>query len=714
MTGARRRRFARLLPMVLCAASCASAAERVAVPIEPAPAGAAPSSAPSADAWWSDMLAPLRQFGVESWADVVRFEPWTGSIGITFDNQEQRVRSPGTPTGRFSTQLWSETFTIRNDGVTIVDPALARGSVALGLAFEQQRQQTLDERSSERGTLANYAFDMTALPETAYNLNAFAVRTQNTYVQPSGSRTRSDIASRGIAFYLRETSILRDREILPYFTANVQLTQQTDKQTTTSGGQTFRQDDRRDQAQFAFHNGTETSDLTFQYQFTRLDNFAYEPGSYDSQSANALYSIDFGPTLNWRSDSRLNWYKRTGRTPESDLSTLDFNQFLTAHHTQDLTSSYNYQLNRQETVFGNVTTHSGAAQLLQHVYGNLSMTYNVLGLYSSLPNGTMSSTGAAVSGNYTHALPWEGRIDASGGLGYLVTDNRVPGGAVQVVDAAYRVPDFVGAGARIQLADRNIVASTIVVIVVKGATRVGAVLSVDYTVETEGDRTYVVPSPSSAVMQPGDLLNVSYLYQVVGDSKFRTESRSASIGADWQWFGLAYSHDESSQNPMSGGDPSLLVDQQRDAGSVYVRGVWEAWTAKASASIIRYDSTRVAYRERRFEQYVTWQPYANLQLNLSANQSRTDYELPEHATTNTAVLADLQWTSGGWLTSGYAGWRQHTDTRQPNESILEGGIRVRRNWTKLDLNIAAGIQQRKRSDVESTNGIVHVGVVRRF
>ena len=711
MSSARRRRIATLPLLALCAASSVLAAERIAVPIEPAPPEGE-ASAP--ESWSSRMLAPLRQFGVESWADIVRFERWTGSIGFTFDDQEQRTRLPATPTERFSTRLWSETFTIRNDGVTIIDPALARASIALGFTLEQEREQALGIHRSAHDTLANYAFDLSVLPETAYNGSLFAVRTQNTYVQPSGSTTHSDIGNRGIAFHLRDNSILREREILPYFTANLQLTEQTDKTETTSSGQTFRQDDQRDQLQLDFQNGTQTSDLTFQYQFTRLDNFAYEPGSYDSQSVNTLYSIDFGPTLNWRSDSRLNWYKRAGRTPESELSTLDLNEFLTIDHNQDLSSNYNYQLTRQETRFGDVTTQSGGAQLVQQIYGNLSMTYGLTGVYSSLPNGTISSGGAAVSGNYSHTLPWDGHVYASAGLGYLVTDSHVPAGAVQVVDEPYRVPDSIGAGARIQLNQRNTDTTSIVVIVVKGATRVAAVLNVDYTIEVEGDRTYIVPLPASAVMQPGDLLNVTYTYLVPGDSKFRTDSRSASLGADWPWFGLSYSHDESDQKPISGGDSILLVEERRDVGSVYVRGIWEQWTGRASATATRYDSTRLAYRELRFEQYVSYQPYLNLQLTVSANQARTEYELPQHTTTNNSTRADLQYTWGAWISSGYAGWRAYTDTQQPNESILEAGLRLRRNWTKLDLDFAAGVQQRKRGDVETTNGIVHLGVVRRF
>ena len=67
----------------------------------------------------------------------------------------------------------------------------------------------------------------------------------------------------------------------------------------------------------------------------------------------------------------------------------------------------------------------------------------------------------------------------------------------------------------------------------KNGVRVTAVLDVDYRVQVDGDRTSLVPLATSALMQPGDPLNVSYVYQVAPSSKFQTTSGSASFGIDW-------------------------------------------------------------------------------------------------------------------------------------------------------------------------------------
>src|SRR6266542_4751194 len=72
----------------------------VPVPLPDATVEAEPESS-----WSSNLLAPLRQFGVETWWDVFQMQPWTGTLGFTFDDQEQRIRAPGSPRQVFSNRL---------------------------------------------------------------------------------------------------------------------------------------------------------------------------------------------------------------------------------------------------------------------------------------------------------------------------------------------------------------------------------------------------------------------------------------------------------------------------------------------------------------------------------------------------------------------------------------------------------------------------------
>lgn len=704
MSRAAWRYAAAVLPFVALAAP---AAERIAVPVaeaEPEPPAKSLFAVPE----W------MRPFGVESWWDVVRFSRWNTSMRLTFDDQEQRLRAPGTPTQRFSSRLWSEDFTIRNDSISILDPKLFTSSLSLGLLLQQERQQATGQSASRNGHLVNYAFDGIFFPESAYNVNVSALRNQSTYILPSGTTTESEYQNRAIAFHMREDNFLRERELLPYFSGNLRVSQQDQKQLTRTEGQTFRQDDRRDSLVLDLQNGGQTSDLNFQYQYNRLENFAYSPGSYSSHSANLGYSLDFGPTLNRRWDSRINYYSRKGEASESDLKNLDISEFLTIDHSVERSSSYNYQLTRQDTSFGVVSTHAVGAQLLQQLYSNLSAAAGVTGLYTSLPGGSITAEGANANASYTRALPGDGHLSTTLGGGYLVTTNRVPSGLVQVADSPYAVPQALGAGSAILLKDRNIVLASIVVVVIKGGARVQAVLDVDYSIRVDGDRTSIVPSPSSAVMQPGDPVNVSYVYEVSPSSKYATTSRSGSISADWNWIGMTVSHDQSDQRPVDGGDITLLLDQQRDNALLWLRGDWDAVQARASAGLLRYDSTRLVYTERRLDQYLSWIVRPDLQLNLSANEYRTEYQLPEHVTTGGGARLDLQWSQWSWLTTGYLSRRIYRDTLQPKETVDEAGLRLRRSWTRLELSIAVGAQKRERGDVSSVNGFFHFGAVRKF
>jgi hypothetical protein len=656
----------------------------------------------------------IQHFGIESWWDVVQFRPWTASLGLSFTDHEQRLEGVGGATNRSSGQLFTESFTISNDGFAVVDPRLFVGSVSLGLLLTQDRQEAQGRETTQSGELVSYGFNGQVFPESPYTGNFDAVRSQTASILPSGTRTKSDYQGAAVAFHLREGSFLRELEWLPYFTANLRFAQQRQRQTTTTEAQSFEQDDRRSLATLDFHNGGERSDLGFQYQYLELENQVYREGSYTSHSVTASHSIDFGPTFNRRLDSHLNWYERTGAQADADFTSLEVNESLTIDHNVSRSSNYFYLLNRQDTFYGPFATHSAGAQIFEQLYNNLSLSGAATGTYSDLPEGTLTTAGVSGNFSYTRALPWQGTLGLNGGAGYYRRQNEVPAGVVPVVDSPYSVPQETGAGSAILLKDRNIVVASLIVVVVKGGTRVTAQVGVDYTVRVDGDRTSIVPEPASALMRPGDPLAVSYAYLIAGDARFENRSRSAFISLDWSWIGMTAGRDESDERPLDGGSAERLLDERRDYGSVYVYGSWDAFQAKATVSATRNDSTRLAYTERRFDQYLAYTPTPDLQVSLSANQYRTDYELPQHTVTGGSARIDLSWSRGGWITNGYIGRRVYRDTDQPDETVDETGVRVRRTWTLLELNVALGAQRRLRGEVSSSNAFFHIGAIRRF
>ena len=258
-----------------------------------------------------------------------------------------------------------------------------------------------------------------------------------------------------------------------------------------------------------------------------------------------------------------------------------------------------------------------SAQYNEQVFRNLSLTEGLTAIYSTLPGGTISSAGASAT-QLRPPCPL-GRPHLAGGGGYLVTSTDVPSGVVPGGGCALRRAAEHRAGSTIPLRDRNIVTSSIVVVVLKNGVRVTAVLEVDYTVQVDGDRTSLVATPTSALMQPGDPLAVSYVYQVTPSSKFQTTSGSASFGIDWRYFGFNFSHDQTDQTPLSGGDSALLLSERRERGLVYVRGYWDDFQARAGAGLTSYDSLQLSYVERRADLYLSYAPYTDLTFNFKAN-----------------------------------------------------------------------------------------------
>lgn len=703
--------------LALAALPGAQAVEALARPIiteGPAvvPAGTQPPDAVETS-WGSGLLTPLRDFGIESWWDVPRFGRWSGSASLNLDAQGQQLNSPGSPKQISFNQLAGTSLTLRNDGFALIDPRLFSANIAAGFTLQQQRQSGDLYSSSQHGVLQSYSFEGGFLRESPYNLNLFAVRSQSSYVLPSGTTTESDNQFEGFSLRLRETSILRDKELLPYFSANLLGQQQHTRQTTFTGPQVFRQDSENKQLAFDFHNGGLNSDLNLFYQLNQLTNNVYAPGSYDSQTANMMYSQDFGPNLNRRWDSRFNWYSRTGQDSISNFSSLDISQFLTIDHNVERSSSYSYQFTRQVTPYGTSTSQIGFAQFQQQIYSNLSVNAGANGTYNALPAGEIKSAGGSAGLNYNRAVPWQGRLSFNANLGENFTMSKVPGGLVPVTDAPYAVPQTVGAGSGILLPDRNIVTSSIVVVV--GTGRIEAELNTDYTVQVIGDQTRIFPLPSSLKMLPGEPLNISYVYEVPSDSSYRTSSRAFTVGIDWPWIGFNFSHDESDQSPLKGGTDNLLLSQRRDAGTLWMAGDWDEVRARVTFRLLNSSSSQLSFVEARSDQNLVYQPYVNLQFNLSANQFRTDYKSANQITTGSALRLDLTWTwRGNWRTSAYAGARSYSGTDQPSERVDDAGFRLRRTWALLDLDMFGGLQRRTRGGISVFNQFVHFAAVRRF
>jgi hypothetical protein len=662
----------------------------------------------------ASLLIPesLRDIGLASWTDAFQRGRWRGNIGLSFNGQREKSLVDGAGQS-FSSRIFDESVTVRNEEFGLIDRRLMSGTIGLTAGVQQFRQTVDNMKSSEHEKLLGYDFDLAFLSETPYRSNIYANRSQSTTALISGGTSETEAENRGIILRLGENSILRDREILPYFRASLEAVQEHDKETTRIADQILRREDRRESVMLSAHNGTETSDLNFRYVASRLKDYINDASSYQDQTVNVNYSLDFGPTLNRRWDSSIDYYTRRGSDSLS-LSNVNVSEALTIDHYANLSSSYNYQYNRQESPDGTVASQSAGMQVQHRLYDNLTTSAGVSGSKQTLPTGNADSKGGQLSFSYNHGIPWQGHMVGGIGGSYFINASHVPGGTVPVVDAPYTAPPSLGAGAGFALKDSFIDVSTISIVDIKGGARIPTAAGVDYLVVVDGLKTTIQPLPTSVVIMPNDLLQVSYIYEVPPDLKYRITTRSANLGLYWRWISLDFSHDESDSTPLSGGDSSLLVSNRQDSARLSLNGAWDNLQARGDARVLRYDGNIIAYKSATLDEFVDYAVTPELSLALSANQYRTDYTLPVRKVTGRSIRLDANLAWEGWLANAYALQRNYTDTEIQPEKYQEAGFKLHRRWLKLELTTAVYANRRWRGGTETQNATVQITVVRQF
>jgi hypothetical protein len=669
--------------------------------------------------WWSAESWPsLVALGATSWDEVFHSGRLSGDFGFNVDQRKQQLRSPNGAEQKFASHLTDESFSILNQGFSVIDPRLLTGNLGLRFAMEQSRQDSNNITSAQRGLLTDYAFDATVLGEKAYPISLLASRSQDMTTIPSGGTTRGFHEMRSIACHLQENSLLREEELLPWFRANLTATHEKQQQETNVSGQSFRRDDQRTIYDFDAYNGFETADLNFRYQHTDFINQTFPIGSYISDTASVFHTLDFGPNFNRHLDSRVSYDTRKGNTSMSNFSV---DESLTVEHSSYLSSSYYYSLEKQSSPFGNVTTHNSGLNIQQKLYANLTASMGLSAKLENQPDGRTVTEGGQLGFSYNNNLPWGGRLFASLGENVQINDVKMKVGLIGVFEALYQAPPQLGAGAGFLLANLFIDPETVEVIDIKDGLRTPVVLGRDYLVVAEGDRTRIQPQPTSAIIQPGDQLAVSYFFRFDPSIKYQTVSRSMGLGANWDWIGVSVNHSENTQKPLSTDNASYLSSNQRDTANLDVHGNWTNITASTNASLTRVNETRVTettlkYTERRFTQSVGYQPNWDHMFSLNSELFRIAYQVPERRENRGASfnLSADGIAGGGWYYSASLSHRGSQDTQMPSETINEAMVRLRRKWALLELALTFNLAERMRGGVQSMNTGFHASAIRRF
>lgn len=637
---------------------------------------------------------------------------WGGSLEIGYGFDRERLRSPDAgPQTDFARRRIRQRLNVRNDGFYFIDPQFFSGNLGLTIDLVQDREDSNGVHSSRHSGLNGYAFDSIFFSGLPYNARLYANRTESLLTQPFG---RSDLSfdSRGATLHLREDSPLRELGF-PYFSATAGVEQQRTRETTTSIlGQRFQRDERQNLFSLDGHKGFQTSDLELRYQITDVSDASSPRGNFNSHSATLRYSLDFGPLLNRRSDTRFYYYERSGVSP---IRVVNFDEGVQIDHLNYLTTGYRYLFARTAAQGGTATLNSGALNLRYQPYRNLWADAQASAQRQELVAGQRDNFAAQIGVQYRYSLPGSGSLSARVSGRNQIDDNRLSASQVDVLDEAHSAPTPLGAGAGFVLNQSFVIASSIVVTDTRGGSRLPTTPGLDYEIVIDGSLLRIVPLATAAVIQAGDPLAVSYSYELDPSIKYGTSSWSASLGLDYRWISLSYSHEQSDQTLLSGRDSRFLQDLRKDNVQLDLIGATKSLSAQGTLAYTRYDSTLLAYTLRRLRLHGSYRPARSVAVGLEADRSLTDFELPAHQTDSRSLYLTLDWyAQGGWSTAARVGRRVYQDSLQATEIIDEARLQSRLSYGMLDFIAALTANKRMRAASQATNWALELSAVRRF
>lgn len=663
--------------------------------------------------WWSlDQAALLEGLGLGAEGGIFRLGLWRNVLDLRAVGNLQSTKSEEFADTEFYSYLTNEGLTLRNSGWSVIDPRLLTGSASVRFALQQARQDAGEQGTSQDGDLTDYYIDMTFLQQKPGNLNLQASHVEAVTSLAGGGTTASSNSLRGATLNWREASILREKEIAPYFSARLFGGQEDLHETTTNAGAQFRREEQRRRVEFDAHNGFENGDLTVNLEQLDLTNLIIPTASYRSQTADLAYGLDFGRNLTRHSDLHVNYNDRDG---EFGSTTFDLDELLYFEHNAFLSSSVFYMLQDVDSPEGSSTMQrvDGGVQYMPFL--NMSTNLNALGSRVDYDTGTIDAYGGSAGLSYNHWLPAGGVLTATASGGLQFSNSQLSSAAVPVVDAAYQAPPELGAGAGFLLNESDVVTSTIVVFDVRGGSRLPTELGVDYEVETEGHLTKIIPLATSPVIQAGDPLEISYAYLTDPVLESRVRNQSYSIGAEYGWIAVSLTHDINEQDALSGQQQTALGDQKRTTLRVDVSHDRDALRARANARAARYRDERLDYDEIRLNENLSWQPYYDWQLGFDASQTQAKFVDTGRVSRHYDARLGGSWHSPrGWWADGYLSWRTQQDSETVDETITEAFIRVRRNWPQLAFSASLGLGQRDRGPVQTFYQNLQIYITRTF
>jgi len=649
-------------------------------------------------------------FSLQDYEGGVQLGTWQGELQGAYQFEDQTSSQPGSSLS-MTRDRFDELMRVSNDGIYVIDPRLVTGDAGLNLdLYQEQDRYSHGAGSYMDGLLWGYNLDTTLFPQWPENATVYANQNQGVSNTSFGGRTEIDSRNIGLLAQVLQDSVLKDHGLY-YFSSRLSVREEEFDDKTTQLGSKFQLDQNRDIVDYTAEKGFQTADLKFHYEFDNERDTGTYHLDFQTQQASLRYSQDFGPNLNRNWDSDVNYYDRTGTGGQN--RNLFVNELLRIDHYQNLSTSYQYQLQYNDTQDQGSTTYQyGLFQLNHSWYENISQMLDLGGSRQTLSGGNTTNYWIGGSNAYNHALLWQGNFFLDTNGQYAITDNNISSGQIQVIDEGHiaSVND-----APFTLNNTFVLTATIVVVDTRGGGRLPTELNVDYDVIETGNQTQIKRVPTSLVIQPGDLLAVSYTYQVPASARFSTTTKQVSVGVTFPWIDLSYSYDAISETLLSGQGAQFLENQTSNTVNIGVHHDWETLAARANAMYQTVESSNVSFTMTDLSQNISYHARWSILLSATGDETFTNYTAPKRRSRSYALIfnGDRPFWGGGTL-STFASLRTLEDSQIATQTEMDAGMRIKYILGKLQFAPSIWWYDRSWGNVKTTDLRLEIRVTRAF
>jgi hypothetical protein len=635
------------------------------------------------------------------------------SVEAGYFLQRQTTSVLNAPDSTFDSDRFRERLNLKDKQLFVLDPRLVTFNLGASVELFQERNDFSGQSGRQDGTLLDYSLDSTFFSRKPYDLRLFANRTDDRVSRNFGTRTEVTSTNHGARASLHQDSFLKDLGFA-YFTSSLGMNQFRIREDSSGNGQDFHRSEDHNVVQYDAHKGFQTADLGFHYQYDDVTDNLRADNGFSTHRADLNYSLDFGPTLNRRWNSIMNYLARSG---PNETSSYTANESLIINHNVDLFSSYQYSFNRFNSVIGTTTTQTAGMLVSKRTYRNLTSGVHMLGTRVDQPEGQTRNYGAGPSLSYRRHVPANGLLTLRGAGTYRITDNNLHSSNVEVQNEPHTVgPSFPIGDPGFLLSNPFVLTSSIVMIDTRGGGQLPLTAGVDYEVLSEGDGTRIRPLPTSAILQANDPLEASYTYMVAPSIKFSTTLLNLGGGINFGWLSFSLGHDASKQRRISGTDNGYLQDRTLDHADLRLRGDWQRLRATGDIGYQREDSTSQKYTRWTFGQSGTYTQLFGMMFTAGASESFTSYSEPvSRRSESYAANISLSGVIGrGWLTRGYANILTLRDTNIESQTTRRVGVNTKKYIGKLTLTGDLLWDSYERGPAQTVDRRIELTATRRF